>query len=60
MRKQTNVNYSEVPVADVAAFFVAGYQMKDGETLVGHSFFYDPTKGVFVFKLITEVEGVEE
>ena len=59
MSKQTNVNYSEVPVADVAAFFVAGYKMNEGETLVGHSFFYDPTKGVFVFKLITEREEPE-
>ena len=56
MSKQTNVNYSEVPVADVADFFVKGYQFKEGERLMGWTHFYDPAKGVFVFKLVTETD----
>lgn len=54
MTGTTKTSYSEVPAADVARFFVQGYKLAEGERLAGHEFFYDPAKGVFVFKLITE------
>lgn len=54
MTTQTKTSYSEVPAADVAAWFVNGYKLQEGERLTGHEFFYDAHKGVFVFKLITE------
>lgn len=46
-------SYSEVPADDVARFFAAGYKLAAGETLLEHDYFYDPAKGVFVFKLTT-------
>lgn len=60
MSKQTKINYSEVAAADVADFFVKGYQFKEGETLKSWAHFYDPAKGVFVFKLVTETDGEGE
>jgi hypothetical protein len=53
MTGTTKTSYSEVPADDVARFFVNGYRLQDGERLAGHEYFYDPAKGVFVFKLIT-------
>lgn len=54
--QKTQTNYSEVPVADVAAFFVGGYKFPDGTVMVQSEHFYDPAKGVFIFKMITETE----
>ena len=51
MTGTTKTSYS---AADVARFFVQGYKLAEGERLAGHEFFYDPAKGVLVFKLITE------
>lgn len=55
----TKTSYSEVSAADVARFFVQGYKLNPGERLAGHEFFYDPAKGVFVFKLTTEAAPAE-
>lgn len=46
--------FSEVPVADVAAFFAGGYTLEEGASLLESTFYYDPTRGVFVFKLMVE------
>ncbi|MNZ14599.1 hypothetical protein D3C78_315270 [compost metagenome] len=53
-------SYSEVSADDVAKYFVQGYNLPVGERLAGHEFFYDPAKGVFVFKLITEASAAEQ
>jgi len=55
MTGTTKTSYSEVPAADVARFFVQGYKLAEGERLAGHEYFYDPAKGVFVFKLTTQM-----
>lgn len=55
--RSLKTSYSEVPAADVAKWFVDGYKLPAGERLASSDFFYDPAKGVFVFKLITELEG---
>lgn len=60
MSKQTKTSYSEVPAADVARFFVQGYNLPEGERLAGHEYFFDAAKGVFVFKLITEQAAAEQ
>lgn len=52
-------NYSEVTVEDVARYFVAGYDLK-GEKLLQSDYFYDPHKGVFVFKLVTEAAEIPQ
>lgn len=54
MVDKTEVKFSEVPVADVAAFFVQGYRLEEGERIVRHEHYYDPHKGVCVFKLMVE------
>lgn len=54
MTSTTKTSFYEAPAADVAGFFVNGYRLQDGERLVRHEYFFDPTKGVFVFKLVTE------
>ena len=46
--------FSEVPAADVASFFVGGYTFEEGVSLRDSTFYYDPTKGVFVFKMMVE------
>lgn len=46
--------FSEVPAADVASFFVGGYTFEEGVSLLGSTFYYDPAKGMFVFKLMVE------
>lgn len=51
--------FSEVPAADVAAFFVGGYTFEEGASLRESTFYYDPAKGMFVFKLIVERDAPE-
>ncbi|MBX9761572.1 MAG: hypothetical protein K2Y24_00870 [Pseudomonadaceae bacterium] len=50
---QPTVSYSEVAVADVAKYFIAGFKLPPGEQLSASDWFYDAHKGVFVFKLST-------
>ncbi|MNY54238.1 hypothetical protein D3C86_1900830 [compost metagenome] len=56
----TKTSYSEVSADDVARFFVQGYKLNPGERLAGHEYFFDATKGVFVFKLTTEASTAEQ
>jgi len=59
MARKVDVSFSEVPVGDVAAFFVKGYAFEDGVQLLAAEHYYDPHRGVFVFKLTTERDAPE-
>lgn len=52
--ERVQTEWNQVSAADVVAFFVQGYQLKPGERLAGHEYFYDAAKGQFLFKLTIE------
>lgn len=41
----------EAKLADVAKHFVKDYNLPSTHVLVQHEMFFDPVKGVFIFKL---------
>ena len=46
------LRYSEHEISDVLNYFAKGFKFSAGEKLRDYSFFYDPNKGVVVFKLV--------
>lgn len=47
-----DIRYIEVKAGDVASYFVKDFEFKDGSELRSYDWFFDPAKGVFVFKLV--------
>lgn len=50
------IKYEEASLDEVATFFVEAYKFPRAHELVKHEFFFDPVKGVFVFKLYLQPE----
>ncbi len=55
MAEKMKTSWNPVSIDDVARYFVNGFAMNEGETLHGYDYFFDATKGVFVFRLEVKV-----
>lgn len=45
------IQYQEHSIESVMDYFAAGFEMKEGQKLSRHEWFYDPTKGKVIFRL---------
>lgn len=45
------IQYQEHDVESVMSYFAAGFEMKEGQKLFNHEWFYDSKKGKVVFRL---------
>ena len=49
-----DIKYHEVSALNVVKYFIKDYEFSGGSELIGYDWFYDPVKGVFIFKLILQ------
>ncbi|WP_148654563.1 hypothetical protein [Paraburkholderia caribensis] len=55
--KKTELRWVEIQLQDVLSLYVRQFEFDAGETLVRHDTFVDPSKGIVVFKLETELSA---
>lgn len=49
-----------VDMDKIIAYWIKDYQLKEGESLHNHEFYYDPHKGKVVFRLFVNETGGNE
>ena len=60
MTEKFDQMWADVSIHDVMQHYVRGFEFGDGSKLHSHEFYYDPTKGRVVFKMLTLKEVADD